>query len=333
MNKALMGWLVTGGAAWTWMRRRRAYSVRGRVVLITGGSRGLGLVLARTFGAAGARLAICARDPEELERAEVDLRARGIEVLSLPGDVGDPDQARQLVEAVRQHYGALDVLLNNAGVIQVGPQEEMTLADYEEAMRVNFYAALHTTLSALPILPRPGGRIVNIASIGGKLAVPHLLPYSASKFALVGFSQGLCAELRKDGLLVTTVCPGLMRTGSPRHASFKGQHEKEYAWFNLGDSLPGVSVSAEYAARRILLACERGEAEVLIGLPAIVAAPLQALLPGLTAEILGLVNRLLPAPGGIGTATATGADSQGVAVPAVLTRLGDEAAARNNEIN
>src|SRR5204863_5194639 len=122
---------------------------------------------------------------------------------------------------------------------------------------------LFTTLSVLPAMRRQGeGRIVNISSIGGKIAVPHLLPYDASKFALTGFSEGLRAELLKDGIYVTTVCPGLMRTGSPRNADFKGQHEAEYAWFSIGDSLPGMSMSAEAAAERIVTAFRQGEAEV-----------------------------------------------------------------------
>src|SRR5204863_2590958 len=128
---------------------------------------------------------------------------------------------------------------------------------------------VHTTLDVMPDMrARREGRIVNISSIGGKVSVPHLLPYSASKFALVGLSEGLRAELAKDGIVVTTVCPGLMRTGSPRNAQFKGQHRAEYAWFTLSDSMPFFSQSAERAARQILSACRHGEAEVVLSLPA-----------------------------------------------------------------
>src|SRR5207302_995684 len=149
-----------------------------------------------------------------------------------------------MVDEVLDRFGRLHVLINNAGVIQVGPMEEMTLADYEDTMQTHFWAPLFTTLSVLPALRRQGeGRIVNISSIGGKIAVPHLLPYSASKFALTGFSEGLRAELLKDGIYVTTVCPGLMRTGSPRNADFKGQHRAEYAWFSISDSLPFFSMA------------------------------------------------------------------------------------------
>src|SRR5262249_9500692 len=145
---------------------------------------------------------------------------------------------------------------------------------------------------------RGEGRIVNIASIGGELSVPHLLPYSASKFALVGLSSGLRAELAKDGIIVTTVCPGLMRTGSPWNATFKGQHRIEYAWFSVSDALPVVSLSADRAARQIVAACKRGDAEVILSLPAQLAVLFYGLFPGLTSDLFGLINRFLPGPGG-----------------------------------
>ncbi|HZB47373.1 MAG TPA: SDR family oxidoreductase, partial [Pyrinomonadaceae bacterium] len=198
-------------AARAFFRRRNEYDFRGKTVLITGGSRGLGLVLAREFADEGANVALCARDNEELERARQDLAARGARVFAFPCDVTDRAQVKELVEVVERHFGGIDVLVNNAGTIQVGPVEVMTLEDYEQAMNVHFWAPLYATLAVLPEMRRRGeGRIVNISSIGGKISVPHLVPYSASKFALVGLSDGLRAELAKDNVVVTTVCPGLM---------------------------------------------------------------------------------------------------------------------------
>jgi NAD(P)-dependent dehydrogenase (short-subunit alcohol dehydrogenase family) len=326
--------VVAGGLAWLAARRRRPrFDLTGRAVLITGGSRGLGLVLAREFARHGALLALAARDVGALERARDELTARGTRVLALPCDVRDRAQVDALVRRVEEHYGRLDVLVNNAGTIIVGPLEHMTLGDFEDAMATNVWAAVYAVLAALPgMRRRRDGRIVNIASIGGKVSVPHLLPYSASKFALVGFSQGLRAELAKDGVVVTTVCPGLMRTGSPRHALFKGRHRAEYAWFSIGDSSRVSSMSAEAAARRIVTACLRGEAEVVLSPQAKALSVFHGLFPGLTADILGVVNRLLPGPGGIGTATARGRESQSALSPSWLTALGDQAAARNNEV-
>jgi NAD(P)-dependent dehydrogenase (short-subunit alcohol dehydrogenase family) len=315
------------------VRKWTEYDLKGKSVLITGGSRGLGLVMAREFAREGARLAICARDGAELERARADVSKQGARVLAVPCDVTDRAQVNEMMSVVRDRYGRIDVLVNNAGVIQVGPVEVMTLEDYEEAMRVHFWAPLYTTLAVLPEMRRRReGRIVNISSIGGKISVPHLVPYSASKFALVGLSEGLRAELRKDGVVVTTVCPGLMRTGSPRNATFKGQHRAEYAWFSISDALPVTAMMAERAARQIIDACKRGDAEVVLSIQAQLAVKFHGLFPGLTADLLGLINRLLPGPGGIGRKRAKGKDSQSELSPSWLTVLNEKAARRNNEV-
>lgn len=315
------------------VKRLREYDLRGKVVIITGGSRGLGLVMAREFAREGARIAICARSTEELERARVDLGKSGARVLAVPCDVRDRSQVNEMVNVVRDHYGRVDVLVNNAGVIQVGPMEVMTVEDYEEAMKTHFWGPLYAMLAVLPEMrKRRAGRIVNISSIGGKISVPHLVPYSASKFALVGLSEGLRAELQKDGVCVTTVCPGLMRTGSPRNAYFKGRHRAEYAWFSISDALPLTAMQAERAARAIIAACKRGDAEITLSVQAQLAVRFHGLFPGLTADLLGLVNRLLPSPGGIGRLRAKGKDSQSAISPSWLTALNEAAAERNNEM-
>jgi NAD(P)-dependent dehydrogenase (short-subunit alcohol dehydrogenase family) len=320
-------------AARALLRRRLEYDFRGKTVLVTGGSRGLGPVLAREFAKEGARVAICARDPGELERARRDLAGRGANVFAFPCDVTDRAQVKELVEVVGRHFGGVDVLVNNAGVIQVGPVEVMTLEDYEQAMAAHFWAPLYTTLAVLPEMKKRGhGRIVNISSIGGKIGVPHLVPYSASKFALVGLSEGLRAELAKDGVVVTTVCPGLMRTGSPRNATFKGKHREEYAWFAISDSLPVTSIQAERAARQIVAACGRGDAELVITTQAVLAVKFHALFPEATADVMALVNRLLPGPGGIGRKRAKGKESESALAPSILTALSERAAVRNNEV-
>jgi short-subunit dehydrogenase len=311
----------------------REYDLRDKTVLITGGSRGLGLVMAREFARHGARLALCARDEEELERARLDLERFGVEVMVVRCDVRNRQEVNDMVAAVNARFGNVDVLVNNAGVIQVGPLEVMTEEDFEQAMQAHFWAPLNTIMAVLPSMrQRKSGRIVNITSIGGKVAVPHLVPYSASKFALVGLSKGLRAELMKDGISVTTVCPGLMRTGSPRNAEFKGQHRFEYAWFSISDALPLLTVSAENAARQLVRACKRGQAELVISIPAKIAVLFESLFPEAMYQILSVVNQLLPAPGGIGTQKAKGKESTSAWSPSWLTTLNEEAAVRNNEV-
>lgn len=305
---------------------------RGKNVLITGGSRGLGLVLARQLADAGARLAICARDPDELGRAYDDLKVRGGRVVAIECDVTDRGRVRELVAVTRQRLGPIDVLVNNAGIIGVGPLEEMRLEDFERAMQTHYWACLHACLEVVQEMKaRRGGHIVNITSFGGKVAVPHMLPYVGSKFAAVGLSEGLRAELAEHGVKVTTVVPGLMRTGSHLQAEFKGRHEQEYAWFAAGAGVPGLSISADRAARQILRAAARGDAELVITLPAKLAIVAHAVCPNLMAGLTGLVNRwVLPAPGGVGPRRVKGRDSRG-GLPDVVTALPDRAAAANNE--
>ena len=293
---------------------------------------GLGLAMAREFARQGSRVAVCARDSIEVQRALDDDELARAGAIGLVGDVTSRDNVRQMVEAVHRELGPIDILVNNAGVIQVGPSELMNVSDYEEAMRTHFWGPVYATAEVVPEMrERQEGRIVNISSIGGKVAIPHLLPYSASKFALTGFSEGLNAELRKDGIVVTTVCPGLMRTGSPRNAMFKGKHRAEYAWFSIMDSLPIFSINADRAARQIVSACKRGRPEIIVTIQAKVAARFAAVFPGVTAAILSALNTILPSPGGIGQTRVTGAQSESAWSPSLLTVANEAAALEYNE--
>lgn len=306
------------------------YDLEDKVVLITGGSRGLGLVLARRLAAKGARLAICARTTEQLGQAHIELEDNGAEVISKTVDVTDERQVQKLVQDVVKHYGNIDVLINNAGITQVGPQESMTIDDYEQAMKSNFWSALYTMLAVIPYFKEQGGgRIVNVASIGGKIAVPHLLPYSASKFALVGLSEGMHAELKKDNILVTTVVPNLMRTGSPRNITVKGDHEAEYSWFKISDSSPLLSQSAESAADAIIQAIERGESETILSTTAKVATVLQGFAPTWMNVLMSVATKLLPqATGSYDSKKGSESESQ---LSLSFGELSDRAARQNNE--
>lgn len=277
---------------------RRSYSFAKKVVLITGGSRGLGLVLARKLCAEGARVALLARDPDELARAREELVQRGGEVLTISCDLLEREQIDAAVQKVVDHFGGLDVVINNAGIIEVGPLEHMQREDFERAMNVHFWAPFNLIMKAIPHLRRRvEGRIVNIASIGGKMAVPHLAPYCASKFALVGLSDALRAELARNRIHVTTVTPGLMRTGSRGNAKFKGDHLAEYTWFSLATALPFASMKAERAAAQILSASRRGLP--CLALPLITRATIlgHALFPNITGNIMKVINTVLPPPG------------------------------------
>jgi NAD(P)-dependent dehydrogenase (short-subunit alcohol dehydrogenase family) len=320
------------------VRRARHFDYAGRVALVTGGSRGLGLELARQLVDAGARVAICARDGEALERARAELAeraaARGGEtadVFARVCDVTDRADVDRLVAAVVAALGEVDVLVNNAGTIQVGPTEQMAFADYDEAMRINFYGPLHLALAVAPSMQRRrSGRIVNVSSIGGKFAVPHLVPYSASKFAHTGLSEGLRVTLAKHGVYVTTVCPGEMRTGSPAHATFKGDAEAEYAWFATGDSAPVMSMATDRAARRILRAAQGGDAELVMPALAWLQVKLHGLFPGIAADLNAALDRRLPDPAPGGEARRAGHEADGRA-PGPVKAVQRDAVSRYNQ--
>src|SRR5262249_28244675 len=168
-------WIIAGAsavgaaAALGLLARRSGYSFQDKAVFITGGSRGLGLLMAREFAEQGARLALVSRDSESLQAAESELMDLGNSVRTLTCDVRDRAQVQGAIDASVKMHGSIDVLVNNAGIIQVGPFEEMQLEDFETAMATHAWGPLYTTLAALPHMRRQrGGRIVNISSIGGK---------------------------------------------------------------------------------------------------------------------------------------------------------------------
>lgn len=317
---AFAAWGVTGA------RHLRRADLRGQVVWITGGSRGLGLCLARELARQGCKLALSARDEAELIRAREDVLERfpGTEVLVVPVDVTEPASVHAAADAVADHFGRIDGLLAVAGLIQVGPLEAMTRRDYERAMDVNFWGVYDAVEAVRPAMREQGaGWICGIDSVGGRVSVPHLLPYHCAKFALRGLLEGLDAELAKDGIAVTTILPGLMRTGSPVAAEFKGDHAREFAWFGTDDMLPGLSMEATKAARRVVDAIRFGEREVTLGLPAVLGGLAHDVLPGATLAMLEVVGRTLPRHEGAPNEARQGWDLRDTKAAPMVTWIGD----------
>ena len=305
------------------------------VAVVLGGSRGLGLLIARELLTRGHRVVVAARDGDELERAAATLADWG-PVSTQRCDVRDRHEVGELVGRVEHTVGPIEVLVTVAGVIQAAPVESLVLHEFEDAMDTMAWGPIHAAMTVLPHMRRRGhGRIGTVTSIGGMVSPPHLLPYATAKFAAVGFSDGLAAALSGTGVTATTIVPGLMRTGGHEHARFGGDAPAEYAWFAPAASLPLVSVDADRAARRIVDA-------VLAGRPMVVLTPLawlgirvRGLAPATTTRVLGLVGRLLPdAPGRVGARTAEGHEAArrlGSSLVDRLTTLGERAARRNLE--
>lgn len=316
----------------------RLFNFHNKVVLIAGGSRGLGLEIARQLKKDKSKIVLAARNIDELNQAQDILSKEGLHVTIKACDITIKEEVEQLVEYIDSTLGQVDVLINCAGEIEVGPIDTMSLLDFQNAMNIHFWGPLYTMLAVIPgMRKKKAGRIVNISSIGGKISVPHLVPYCASKHAALGLSEGMRSELMRDNIYVTTVCPGMMRTGSHLNAKFKGDHKIEYAWFSIFNSLPFTSISSQKAAEQIIKACRYGAAELVLSLPAQIATKCQGLFPEMVSEIMSASNFFLPAKRDTGdpenniTQAKSGKESRSFLAPPVVTALSDAAAERNNE--
>jgi len=309
------------------------------LALVAGASRGLGLLIARELGRRGHRLVICARSAAELDVARATLAADGLDVRSAVCDVADADAVDSLVASVEQQDGPIDVAVLVAGVIQVGPLASLTRDHFREAIDIMLWGPINLGLAVSgPMKSRGYGRIGVITSIGGLVPVPHLLPYSTAKFGAVGFSAGLRSELAGTGVKVTTVAPGLMRTGSHLRAEFTGNQAAEYSWFAPSATFPVLAMNPEKAAARIVDGVLAGRAYVLLSVLTKVASRVNGLAPSTTSGLLGLAARFLPSgPPARSTTTSQGHEVEArlkplpAAAMKVITLLGRSSARRLNQ--
>jgi NAD(P)-dependent dehydrogenase (short-subunit alcohol dehydrogenase family) len=305
------------------------------LALVVGSSRGLGLLIARELLETGHRVVLSARSTDELDRAVAILEPAG-PVTGRPVDVRDRAAVEALVAEIEDTEGPIDTVITVAGVIQVAPAEAQTADHFAEAMDTMAWGPINVAMAVLPHMrERHSGRIGTVTSIGGVVSPPHLLPYSAAKFAAVGFSDGLAAALSGSGVTATTIIPGLMRTGSHERAVFGGDASREYAWFSVAASLPLLSADATRAAKRIVRAVKAGRPVVTITPLAFLAIRVRGLAPGTTTRLMGLVNRLLPKPPADADGTTVPGRSVDRELPSrlvrVATTLGRRAARANNE--
>jgi len=303
------------------------------VAVVAGGSRGLGLLIARELLSRGYRVSICARDGAELQRADDWLAAPG-RVHTQVCDISDRAAVAAWLKEVDGELGPVEVAITVAGIIQVGPGPDLTLEHFDTAIDIMLRGPITVARLVEPgMRQRRKGRIGTVTSIGGVVSPPHLLPYATAKFGAVGFSDGLAASLAGSGVTATTIVPGLMRTGSQDQAFFTGDAPAEHAWFASAASLPLLSMNADRAARRIV-------AGVLAGRPLVTLTPLawlafrvRGLLPGTTTRLMGVADQLLPKSTGNNTEVdgATAEAQRPSPLVRALTTLGRVAAARNNQ--
>jgi len=315
-EKLALGLLAGAGALWgtrAVLRSRRWVDLKDRVVVVTGADSGLGLILCEQMADHGAIVVMAARKGDVLESAAQKVRHRGArDVLTIPTDVSVEAEAKRLIDQTVDHFGRIDALINNAGLMIVGAEPTITLDDLRKIMDTNFWGAVYTTQAALPHMRRRQfGRIANVSSVGGRFVIPHMIPYIASKFALTGYTKALRAEASRDNILVTGIYPATIRTGGHTHAWFKGDQKAEYTWFALSDAIPGVSTSAETAAKKALRAMQGGDPEVVIGLSARLNIAFDGLFPDWSSEVITLIERTMPAPSNIGAPAVQGEEIRG----------------------
>lgn len=252
-------------------------------VIVTGASSGIGEALALRLAEQGAWLALAARRAERLEAVAAACRTRGGRALAIPTDVSDEAACRSLVERAHEEYGRVDMLINNAGLSVVSLLQDYRDLDlFRRVMDVNFYGAVQCTFHALPHLIESRGRLVNVSSLGGKLAIPYNSAYVASKFALGGFSDSLRLELARHGVSVTLVCPYWVV--SEFHESYLDREGQRKGPAGRALYTPRT-MTADRCAQITLEAAYRRKGEVVMG-PGRFLVPLHALAPGLADRLI-----------------------------------------------
>lgn len=258
-------------------------------VLITGASQGIGRETALLFARNGYNLALAARNSERLETFAKELRAANYSARAISTDVKDPEQVKTLVEKTIVYFGSIDVLVNNAGIYISGPVEEFTLEDWHQAIDTNLWGYIHTIHAILPHLLEQGkGTIVNVSSIGGKVPLPYLLPYTTSKFAVTGLTEALRTELSPKGIHVCGIYPNLIKTHLLERAIFRGKDIEDLrARKHQVQQLLEVPLveKPEQVAEAIWDAVQYQRPEVIVGSANLSAASNQ-LLPDLTQWVL-----------------------------------------------
>ena len=262
----------------------------GRVAVVTGASKGIGAAIAEALAAEGCRLVLAARSADRLEEMAEELRARyRVEVLSVPTDISDERQARSLIETAADHFGCVDILINNAGMGIYGAIDELNLDDLRHVFEVNFFGPLAALQAAVVLMRRQGGgTIVNVSSIVGRFPQPLGGGYTATKFALQGASGAARAELKRDNIELILVCPGLTETEFSQNSriSVPGAEHRQGERHSLGRGVDPAMVG-----RRTVKAIRRGEREVYITLFDRFLVLAATLLPGLFQWALVYVTR------------------------------------------
>jgi len=236
---------------------------REKTVIVTGASSGIGKALILQLADEGAWLALAAREVQRLDALVLECQQRGGKAIAIPTDVADESQCCALIQRTQETYGRIDMLVNNAGMAVVSKLEDLPdLHQFKQVIDVNFYGMVYCTYYALPYIKEASGRIVNVSSLGGVMAIPFNTSYIASKFAVNGFSDSLRMELTKAGVSVTVICPYWVVTEFHERYLDKNGKPKGPAGRAI---YTNKTMTANRCAKIILKAAQRRKREVLMG--------------------------------------------------------------------
>ena len=228
---------------------------KNKVVVITGASSGIGEAAAEQFAKKGANIVLVARRKDKLDEVERKLSKYSTKILVQVCDVSDKEQVKLMSEKVIETFSKIDVLVNNAGFVIYGKVEELSIEDIESQMKTNYFGTINCTKYFLPhFLKQNSGHMVNVASVGGSFGVPGIASYCATKYAMLGFSEGLHHELHGTNVGVTVVSPIMVRTNLFDHPSFK----------NFTKFATGISLSADTVAKAIIKASNSSRLEIVV---------------------------------------------------------------------
>ncbi len=252
-----------------------------KVALVTGSSSGLGLAIAEGFVEAGARVTVVGLEREAVEEAVAGMQRAGAEVLGLAADLRRQEEVQRVVQETAEHFGALDVLVNNAGRSMRGMVAETTAEQFRELMELNFIALVRCTREALPHLLARRGHVVNIGSLAAKSASRWVGAYPATKFAVAAYSQQLRLELGESGLHVLLVCPGPIARDTPRLYPLEGLEGIPERARRAGAGVKTKAIDPQRLVGAILDACARRRPELVVPAKARVLFALAQLSPRL----------------------------------------------------
>ncbi|MEL7085357.1 MAG: SDR family oxidoreductase [Cyanobacteria bacterium P01_A01_bin.3] len=261
-----------------------------KVALITGASAGIGRATAFAFASQGFALVLAARTSDPLTETAIALEKKhNCDVLPIPTDVSDPEQVNVLVEKAIARFDRIDLLINNAGICASGPFVDTSLEQWQQVMNVNFWGYVHTIRAVLPhMLARKQGQIVNVGSFGGKMPLPAMTAYCASKYAVTGLTETLRLEVESQGVQIVGVHPGVVTTEFLERAVFVGADGAADRYRQQMETTlsSAVSQTPEEIAKAIADACRTGQRDVVVG-PAQMATAAYQLLPGLVGSLMG----------------------------------------------